>query len=471
MIVFFDVLVLDDQPVLRHCLQDRRAVLRDLVRVIPGRSMRSEWTLLDFKTGEGTTDLKQAFARSIADRQEGLLLKPLHAPYFALLSDKGHRKASFFVKMKRDYLSDMGGERDLGDFAVVGASFDAQVAPKTSIRPLHWTHFYLGCCTNRTAVQRAGAKPRFKVVASLSLDKCIPKPDVKYMNIQGYVRQAAIRDDGSCEFFEIEQSRGFDRRMTVAFKQPFVAEVLGGGFEKLQNETFEMLRHPRVKKIHHDRTWKDTVTMEDLEQMAEEKWEVPDSDKLDGHAKDVALLVKKYMREDIDSQGTVTTKETTQETTQQTTSEATPLATRHLPTDAIISETQEHSSTTVSTSTCSPASSTHARGVSASCVVRSLVREDTSERLKNYSVPLTVNSTADSAQAHSTKRSFTALISPPTSKRRRVLSPLTTSRGNRHLGTFDFDSQDQTIHIYVKESVKVKVHTRAEVHTGVEEQR
>jgi DNA ligase-4 len=71
-----------------------------------------------------------------------------------------------------------------------------------------------------------------------------------------------------------------------------------------------MLRHPRVKKIHHDRTWEDTVTMEELELMAEEKWEVPDADKLDGHARDVALLVKKYVREMGGSQVTVATDDT-----------------------------------------------------------------------------------------------------------------------------------------------------------------
>lgn len=35
MLVFFDVLVLDDQSVLRHGLQERRKLLRQLVRVIP----------------------------------------------------------------------------------------------------------------------------------------------------------------------------------------------------------------------------------------------------------------------------------------------------------------------------------------------------------------------------------------------------------------------------------------------------
>ena len=92
--------------------------------------------------------------------------------------------------------------------------------------------------------------------------------------------------------------------MTVAFKVPFVAEILGSGYEKMQNETFEMLRHPRVKKIHHDRTWEDAVSTDDLKRMAEEKWDVPDVGELDGHARDVAILVRKYLKEKGESQGT-----------------------------------------------------------------------------------------------------------------------------------------------------------------------
>jgi DNA ligase-4 len=491
MIVFFDLLVLDDVPVLRHCLQDRRKMLRDLVHVIPGRSMRSEWTLVDFKTGDGITDLKQVFAWNLANRQEGLVLKPLHAPYFPLLTEQGYRQAGFFIKVKKDYLSDMGGERDLGDFAIIGASFDAQVAPKTDVKPLHWTHFHLGCCINKTAVQRTGAKPKFKVVTTLSLDKCIPKLDVKYLNVQGYVRQTALRKGGVTDAFDIEHSKGFDRRMTVAFKKPFVAEILGGGFEKLQNETFEMLRHPRVKKLHHDRTWEDCVTMEDLERMAEEKWDVPDADKLDGHARDVALLVKRYVKEIGYSQGTSSNCETTQNTTQQTTPRTTQETamtitpqvprSRVLPNsaEAMIQETHEQTYTTASTTQDSRDCSTQGKGIQASRNLRVLVREDTSERLAHMTIasPATVcpqavlstatnqdialpTSTADTAPSTAKGRVFTELISPPASKRRKILSPLEDSGRNRSVGAFNFDSQEGTIHIYANEGLKVLIHPR-----------
>jgi DNA ligase-4 len=468
------------------------------VNVIPGRSVRSEWTLLNFKTGDGVIDLKQAFSRTLANRQEGLVLKPLHAPYFSLLTEQGHCQAGFFVKMKKDYLGDMGGERDLGDFAVVGASFNAQVAPKSDLKPLHWTHFHLGCCSNKVAVQRSGAKPRFKMVATVSLDKCIPKPDVKYLNVQGYVRQAVLQKGGVTDAFEVDHSKGFDRRMTVTFKSPFVAEILGGGYEKLQNETFEMLRHPRVKKLHNDRTWEDCVTLEDLERMSEEKWDVPDADKLDGHARDVALLVKKYREEMGNSQATVATDDTTQQstqctnqetastttprtprvrppethtasvrdtqrTTQETTSTITPrtpCTRRYEWTDATVQETQQNTYTRVSSTQCSADGSTQGKGVCASHEVRVLIRQHTSERITTLtsSIP---GSTAQSSTAETTKRSF-ANISPPNAKRRKVLSPLQSSGSNRNLGTFEYDSQEATIHIYANEGVKVRVHSRGE---------
>ncbi|KAF1918764.1 hypothetical protein BDU57DRAFT_511508 [Ampelomyces quisqualis] len=477
MIVFFDVLVVDDQPILRQCLQDRRRVLRDLVNVTPGRSMRSEWTLLDFKTGDGIMDLKQAFARNLANHQEGLVLKPLHAPYFPLLTEQGHRQAGFFIKLKKDYLGDMGGERDLGDFAIIGASFDSQIAPKSDLKPLHWTHFHLGCCTNKAAVQRSRAKPIFKMVAILSLDKCIPKSDVKYLNVQGYVRQAVLYKGGLTDTFDVEGSRGFARRMTVAFKKPFVAEILGGGFEKAQNETFEMLRHPRVKKLHNDRTWEDCVTLEDLERMADEKWDVPDADKLDGHAKDVALLAYSYRREMCNSQATVTTDDTTQRstprTTQDTTLAITPL-TPHVsifePSDATIQETQQHTCTTVSSTQSSIDNSTQGKGIHASRSLRVLIHEDTSERLAHLTALSTTNKAiaalptpTSTAEAPPKKRSFTQLISPPHVKRRRISTPLQTSGGNKSLGTFQFDSQEGVVHMYVNKGVEVKVHTASEL--------
>ncbi|KAF2800418.1 hypothetical protein K505DRAFT_228760 [Melanomma pulvis-pyrius CBS 109.77] len=476
MIVFFDIIVLDDNSVLQQGLQERRDTLRDVVQIIPGRSMRSEWTLLDFKTEDGITDLKQTFAQTLASCKEGLILKPLHAPYFPLLSELRNSQPGYFIKLKKDYLNDMGGERDLGDFAIVGASYDAQTAAKVNVKPLHWTHFHLGCLTNKSNVERIGAKPKFKIVGALTLDKCIPKLELKYLNDNGNFRRASINQDGSTEKFDFKYSYSYDRRMSVAFTKPFVAEILGSGYEKVQNENFEMLRHPRIKKIHHDRSWEDTVTMEDLERMAKEKWEAPDPDELDGHAKDVAILARRYAGESNRSQVTSSERETTQETTQCSSTCTTQEPSQNTSGDGIIQETPQMATqdTWATTSTSQVSGSTQRVGAKASREVRILVREDTSEQIitsplpplaPNAAIlPTPVSSADDNAPSTSKRRQSMRdlMISPPTAKRRKTRMPLKDARSSRNLGVYDIDSQDKVIHVYAEEGWKVQVHSSLE---------
>jgi DNA ligase-4 len=497
MLVYFDVLMVDDRPVMHRGLQERRSVLRELMDVFPGRSQRSEWTLLDFKTEDGSTDLKQAFARTLAYKQEGLVLKPLHSPYLPLFSEVRNRTPGYFIKLKKDYLADMGGQRDLGDFAVIGARLDPQVAPKTDIKQLFWTHFYVGCLTNKLAVDRRDAKPTFKVVGCLSLDKCIPKPDLQYLNSHSQFRKVALHQNGSIDAFDIDHGLGYDGRMSVAFKKPFTAEILGGGYEKMQNETFEMLRHLRIKKLHHDRTWEDATTMEDLQQMAAEKWDIPDADELTGHAKDVALLAKKYARELGLSQTSASEYESTQETTQRSTPRTTQESEQQAPdearitlqqsvpespSDAVIPATQQETvpDTYTTTSSTQFSGSTQGIGVQASREVRILVRDDTSERsttlapqqalVQAVSMPTPSGTSPEETSSPTKKRkkrSFAEdIISPP--KRRmgsrgsletRPRSVLEVANGNKNLGTFDYDSQEGIIHLYAEEGIQVQVHT------------
>ncbi|KAF2702821.1 hypothetical protein K504DRAFT_464009 [Pleomassaria siparia CBS 279.74] len=481
MVVFFDILVLDDDAVLRHGLQERRRILKDVVQVIPGRSMRSEWTLIDFKTEDGCIDLKQVFARTLADRQEGMILKPLHAPYFPLLSEIGQgQQPGYFIKVKKDYLGDMGGERDLGDFAIVGASFDPQVAGKTDLKNLYWTHFHMGCLTNKSAVEQAGAKPEFKIVGALSLDKCIPKPELKYLNDHGYLQRTSIREDGSTDKFNFKHSYGYDRRMSIAFKEPFVAEILGSGYEQAQNETFEILRHPRIRRLHHDRAWQDTVTMEELEHMSGEKWEVPNADELNGHAKDVALLAEKYLREKTHSQVTVSEHDTTQEMTQRTTPYSSPSKTQELAPASIGSAAIQESlqlgspQSWATISSTQFTGSTQGVGIKASNQLRAVLgREDTSERRATSPPtpapppflyiptpatiaafpPTLISSAGDDAHATAKRRRamLDTMISPPMSKRRNPRTPLKDAGTSRNSRVSDFDSQEKTIHIHAEE--------------------
>lgn len=57
---------------------------------------------------------------------------------------------------------------------------------------------------------------------------------------------------------------------TDLFKRPIVVEVLGAGFEKQQNRRDWTLRHPRLTKIHNDRTITECMSFEELQQVAED---------------------------------------------------------------------------------------------------------------------------------------------------------------------------------------------------------
>ncbi|KAF2816215.1 uncharacterized protein BDZ99DRAFT_514816 [Mytilinidion resinicola] len=251
MIVLFDVLLVDDDITMSQGLQMRRDVLRRLVKYIPGRAMRSEWTILDFRS-TGAEELKDLFARALALKYEGYILKPALSPYFPLQAQHEEWLPNFFVKLKKDYLADMGGSKDVGDFAVVGARYDSMLALKTGMDgSIRWTDFYLGCLTNKDSV-RFGEKRKFKIVAVIKSESCIPKADLAYLNSHGQFRSIEYREGLELEPFDIVKNYGYGRSMAVAFKEPFVVEVLGSGYDKPSNESFLMLRHPRIKKVHRD---------------------------------------------------------------------------------------------------------------------------------------------------------------------------------------------------------------------------
>ena len=481
MLVYFDVLVVDDEPIMRQCLQKRRSLLRNLVRSIPGRSLRSQWTLLSFKDEFGTVDLKQAFACSLAHRQEGLILKPLGVPYFPLYSEVDGYRPGYFIKLKKDYLADMGGQRDLGDFAIIGASFDPQLASKTDVKPLHWTHFHVGCVTNKNAIQISGAKPNFRLVGCLSLDKQISKPDLKYLNERGRLQERQLDNAQSIHPFTIEPNNTFTPRMTSAFKNPFVVELLGSGYTKQINDTIDVLRHPRITKIHNDRTWEDAVSLEDLARMAREEWNPPDPDALTGHARDVGLLVQKYstelkggasqsnasisMAEQEPTQET-TTQESTQETTQCTEASPSPrkvsgqkpavvqYSLESLSQLQSISQSQSQPPSQLPTTTISttPPRTTHTLPVLPS------------SPLKTVLPPLKPSSTTPPSPSPTSRRPAPddAIISPPCKRHRSWTksvssSPLVSARSGTVMGKCEVDSQEGVVRVWVVGGVRVEV--------------
>lgn len=90
-------------------------------------------------------------------------MKPADDPYFNF--DGTDSLKSCCVKLKKEYFSSYG---DVGDFCVVGVSYDAVKAKEYGIPNLKWTHFWLACLENKEEICRWNETPRFVVVAVVS---------------------------------------------------------------------------------------------------------------------------------------------------------------------------------------------------------------------------------------------------------------------------------------------------------------
>lgn len=291
MIMFFDALLIDDENLMAEGYNTRRTALRRLVKKRPGYAMTSEWKIVDFGCDGAMEAIVYQFAAALAYRTEGLVLKPADMPYFSFDipedSDPRH-----FIKLKKDYIAELGQERDIADFAVVGASYDCQQALRLGIRGLQFTHFHLGCLANPDAI-RFGHRPVYEVVAIIGDDQCIPRPELQALNDYGRSCCRPFERLGNGLKIPNEFDLLFDQtpasKLSVIFNEPCVVEVLGSGFEKPGNKSYFMLRHPRVLKLHLDRSWKDATTMEELRRMAEEARSAP----VEGESQEMGRLVEK----------------------------------------------------------------------------------------------------------------------------------------------------------------------------------
>lgn len=263
MIYYYDLLLKDDDPVINQTNSTRRVLLEQIVKQTTGRAELVDRKTIRFDSSDGPKQLQEDLTRAFVKRWEGLILKPCHEPYFRT---KGHAKAKYssvWIKLKKDYIPGLG---DTADFAIIGASYSPVEASKYKHEKLTWTRFYIGCLTNKYSVLHFGAKPRYDLVDSLN--SCMKRPDLRRINNEGQFGAEPYRDGVTIQAFDITV-RYRQYKMSTIFREPFVFEVLGSGFDKQPNQNFYTLRFPRVLKIHWDRTWKDTVDFDELQSMAE----------------------------------------------------------------------------------------------------------------------------------------------------------------------------------------------------------
>jgi DNA ligase 4 len=171
--------------------------------------------------------------------------------------------------LKKDYIAGLG---DTVDLAIVGGRRDATDEQEMNIGRLRWTSFYIGCLENKDEVRRSNAKPHFRILDTVGRYN-ISQTDMRYLNERGNFVQVPFASSTPGLSVTIDQKD--QPQPTELFKRPFVVEVMGAGFDKPANVRYFALRFPRVQKIHLDRTIEDTVSFEELQEMARAIYAAP----------------------------------------------------------------------------------------------------------------------------------------------------------------------------------------------------
>lgn len=272
MIIFFDILVLDDDICLRKPHRERRIILKDVVETIHGQAALSEQEILDFGHLDSQHRLEISFAKAIAQRWEGYVLKACDEPYFPMYTAGMNSSFGRWIKLKKDYITGLG---DTVDLSLVGAYYDARDAVSmTSLRGLKWTHFLVGCLLNKEAVLNNRETPHFRTIDTLHRHS-MHRSLLKALNQHGLFFAC---DPDEFHAFRVHHGRNDLPQACVLFKKPFVVEVYGSGFEKPSGVRYYTLRFPRIRKIFPDRTFEDTPSFQELQLLAEYARSVPKED-------------------------------------------------------------------------------------------------------------------------------------------------------------------------------------------------
>ncbi|KIV86696.1 hypothetical protein PV11_02294 [Exophiala sideris] len=262
MIVFYDILLLDDKVLAKepHC--ERRKELARIVRNLDGEAELAYRQVINFGGRDAKMELREFFARATVQRWEGLVLKGCRDPYFSWESSKR------VIKFKKDYINGLG---DTVDLCIVGGRRDAKVVDQLGIGPLSWTTFYIACIENKEQARRHNEKPVFRIIDTVSMNG-ISKDNILHLNGLGEFLRIPFADYGA--HMEVQNYRKDIPVPTELFKTPIVVDVMGAGFERPQNAAYYVLRFPRVVKLQRDRSFLDSSTFADLQEHADKSMKV-----------------------------------------------------------------------------------------------------------------------------------------------------------------------------------------------------
>ncbi|MCJ1314325.1 hypothetical protein MMC25_008006 [Agyrium rufum] len=272
MIVFFDVLLIDDSSLLNHTYIDRQRRLKEMVQTRIGSAELAEKSLINFGNNDASDHLAESLASCFSKAWEGLVMKPCDEPYIDFEPYHAGSYRSCWIKLKKDYILGLG---DTAELAIVGAGYDANSGPNRCADFIPWTHFHIGLLTNRREFDVA-SKPHFKVIDAFNFS--IRPTQFKQLWQAGQARAIPFKLENAACPFEIELESGLASKMDVVFKEPFVFEVMGSGFDKPPNRDHFLLRFPRLVKIHWDKTYLEAVDFDELQALADTAMYGPQED-------------------------------------------------------------------------------------------------------------------------------------------------------------------------------------------------
>lgn len=269
MIMFFDILLLDNDVCLAKLHRERRLLLQKVVKTIPGWAELAHQEVLDFNRVDSYHRLEKSFEKAITQQWEGYVLKASDEPYFPIYSTGVDHMFGRWIKLKKDYIPGLG---DTLDVALVGASYNARDAPDLGqIKGLKWTQFFVGCLLNPEHVKEGNALPRFRIVDVVGRHSM----NIQTMQTLNQEGEFYARQPETFEGFHIDYGHNALPTATTLFKHPFIVEMLGSGFEKPSGARYFTLRFPRILKIHSDRTLEECTSFHEMLTAAEHARAVP----------------------------------------------------------------------------------------------------------------------------------------------------------------------------------------------------
>ncbi|KAI4517642.1 DNA ligase/mRNA capping enzyme, partial [Schizophyllum commune Loenen D] len=264
-LVFFDIMVLNDESLLGKPYSYRRFLLESVVEPIPHYCLFSERYPVDLP--RLPLRLYRMFARHLVDRREGILIKADESRY-----DDWSLQ---WAKLKRDYIPGYG---DTLDLVLVGAVWDAKRARELGVSPAVYTTFYIGALTNAEALKKdPSVNPHYHVyfVSSYGLtrrqledlnSRIKARPTVLFADLT-LVRPKDLAHP------ELEYTFRLFEGLTkphLVFCEPMLAEVFGAGFDVARGSKHYELRFPRISKIYNieDRPHTACTTLHELADLA-----------------------------------------------------------------------------------------------------------------------------------------------------------------------------------------------------------